>query len=560
MNDRIISSSQLLILLFIISLSGILFSPYLFAPDSRLWDQLVPFMVLFIITMMLLIPVNEIIREQNNGNNPLPEWIYVFFCALYGIFFLFCSIQSLYDFASFAQIFSGGQIDKIILTIAILSGVLFSAYKGIESIVRFSGIVFVIFLLALAMFTFFTFPSFSQTDLDVFNAGSFPDLMLNTAKAFSISPVIAAAMMLGRFTTGNIKKSSFIWAGCSFIVFFSVFILICGTSGNYLRGMKYPLFHAIDTSGILQRFDPLFIGAAICALFCSLGAFFYIFRITSQRVLKNESASKKIMLIAGIISGSVVLWLSDNTKNADIIFSDAVVIPVYILFSAVFPLAAFIYIKTGVIIGRIRLKRIMMSSVLVFCIILFSLQLCGCTSVQLNQKLIIQGIGVDKSCDKTSVTCIVLDTETEDSDNKVKIIHSEGNDFSDALNMLEKEHGKKIMLSHCLFVIIDKALTGAPDEILGTFSENREVIRSLNIMVSSDPAGYLIDTSVGEYGYTSEEINMLVDSEIIEQSIAHYTLFDHMSDRSDENADIPIITLDTELRSLKISGSIDINK
>ena len=101
--------------------------------------------------------------------------------------------------------------------------------------------------------------------------------------------------------------------------------------------------------------------------------------------------------------------------------------------------------------------------------------------MQLNQRLIVQGIGIDKNVDGYKITLIVLDTDNKDKENSVKLVYAEGKTVKKALYELENQRGKKLLLSQCLFVMMDRNAVSECRKTLSYFGEAPEMQKTANL-------------------------------------------------------------------------------
>lgn len=104
------------------------------------------------------------------------------------------------------------------------------------------------------------------------------------------------------------------------------------------------------------------------------------------------------------------------------------------------------------------MKRII--AVLLVLAIIFTLTGCKGTK-QLNERLIIQGIGIDFSEDQYEVTLMYMDTDQASADQKVthNVISSKGRTVLDTITNAVSQKGQEPLYSHNLFILLGKGLT-----------------------------------------------------------------------------------------------------
>ena len=177
--------------------------------------------------------------------------------------------------------------------------------------------------------------------------------------------------------------------------------------------------------------------------------------------------------------------------------------------------------------------------------------------MQLNQRLIVQGIGIVRNVDGYKITLIVLDTDNKENENSVKLVYAEGQTVEKALYELENQRGKKLLLSQCLFVMMDREAVSDCKKALSYFGETGEMQKTANLMVTDGTAEKTIATAIDKLGYQSEYINVLADSRAVSQTEVHCSLLDYVSSlKGTETALLfPYIIINEDISALSVKGS-----
>ena len=177
--------------------------------------------------------------------------------------------------------------------------------------------------------------------------------------------------------------------------------------------------------------------------------------------------------------------------------------------------------------------------------------------MQLNQRLIVQGIGIDESADGYKITLVVLDTDNREKENSVKLVYAEGKTVDKALYELENQRGKKLLLSQSLFVMMDRKAVSDCKKTLSYFAESGEMQKTANLMVADGTAEKTILTAIDKLGYQSEYINVLADSRAVSQTEVHCSLLDYVSSlKGTETALLfPYIVVNDDINALSVKGS-----
>ncbi len=555
-NKEMITSGQLFVMLFVCKISSVLLISRLSYAGFSVWSIFYPLLIFSIISFVFLIPVFSYKKQTLQGKN-IPIGIERTISAVYLLYFIYISVYHAVNYFRFVEEMSYGQINVFIPVIFLFAAVFYASVKGIEASARFSGLVFITILLSGAMIFMLLIPSFSAGKLPSdgrFTAASFSSgIILNLSE----TEEIAALFILCRHAKGKFLKCGVIWNTMLYIFLMLMLILISGVSGKYLIDMSYPFYRVIDGSEVLQRFNPLFLSLTTGALFCSLSVDLYIIRKLIEGTVTDCEKTKKIYPLISAVILLMFIYIISDRQIIEVIFSrsaGAVISPV---FAFVIPL----FITTAIYIGKkTNVRKLRKAAAAIIAGIIIIPIMNGCSAAQLNQRLIVQGIGIDKTENRYKLTMIVLDADSQNSENAVSIEYTEGANIEQGISALENREGKKLLLSQCLFIMLNRDAADNMGENMEYFKENKEIMKTANIMVS-DSSGETITSAVKEMGYTSEQINLLSDSSAVRQSSSHFSLFDYRSVRNDGQSDmlIPYIEKNNELHCLTAERSYLIN-
>lgn len=118
----------------------------------------------------------------------------------------------------------------------------------------------------------------------------------------------------------------------------------------------------------------------------------------------------------------------------------------------------------------------------------------GCTGAkQLSERLIIQGIGIDREESGYTLTLMYLDTESSTEEETVKVLKTKGSTVMDAMANSIAQTGKEPLYSQNLFLLLglETARTGFEDalEFFTTYYEARP---NVNVFVSEKTAAEIL--------------------------------------------------------------------
>lgn len=558
-NVRVITYGQLCVFLFVTKIGCILLYPHYFDTEISVWILLLPLLIntaVYFLLIPLFIGVQRFEKTGIIQKFTADKWFSVFF-LLYAVFL---SIFLLYRLYLFTNEFAAKELNQYLIILVIFLSALYAAHKGIEAVVRFSAAVFVFIIAGAIIMAYFLFPSYDHemlSSLSIPISENVPNIMLIV---FSESIDLILLFYYSFFAKGRSVKSLIMWNCFQGILLIFMLILVSGTIGNYLTDMTFPFYHITDGAGPLQRLNPLFTGMLLSALICTLSSHLMIIK-NSITVLIDDNKKIKIMFL--VLSGTVfciLLILSNNPQLSDILFGKNVLFGIVILIAVAVPFIRFLYAKIKS--GCVGIKKIARPISVLIVIGLSAAVLSGCGATQLNRRMIIQGVGIDKNGDNYSLTLITLDTEAENSENAVKIIRSSGSSTEQAFNNAKIITGKKIMLSQCLFIMMNKSASLNMGETLNYFNKKKDIMKTTNLMICDDTAEKLLETAISQFGYHSEDINVISDSNAIEQPTAHFSLYDDIVSQKDSYTDmlLPLVMCDKEKKILQTKGSVIVSK
>lgn len=233
-----------------------------------------------------------------------------------------------------------------------------------------------------------------------------------------------------------------------------------GTLGAYSYAVRFPLYTAAQTVGIgtFQRLDVLFLCARIIGLFTALSFHFAAVEKVAGRTVQTVGAGA-VFALSFISLGSVrfrAVLLDGKVAAAAVIA--AVFMP---------------FIIPALSRRRVRAAA---AAVLVMCIIL-----SGCSKVQLEDRLIIKGMGIDEINGGVRLTVQYLDNYSDGDRQENKVISTEGKTISDAVGRLKDSTGSEPFLGQNAVVVFGMGAVGermkASLDYLSSYSESRPTAR-----------------------------------------------------------------------------------
>ena len=542
MNDRpMITQKQFFILLFVCRISLAIIYSSAVSGIGSVWDMFFPLVISVPLLIIMFLPSLSYGRITGEGSFLTLKILPLIYSA-YFLFSAFYSTAALYGFMLEAV---PDGIDPKVLLALIIAGCIYASLKGIEASARMSGIVLVFIAAAAVLTAVFLMQNYRQANIPVQRGLSL--FSVSDCIVFIISRAGCAASY--NVFSANIKKRS-ITGGILFAVITVVFmlfglIMLRGSTGNYMETHSFQIYSADEGSGNLQRLDPVFILVIVCSCFCGT-ALMLLASVESLRTVLKTVPHKKLCIINGAVLIIMMLFL--QPEMAAYVCNKYLWAVLNIVFIFLVPLMLILYRKSA---SKLRVSAA--GGAAVTALIISAFIMSGCSTVQLSQRLIIQGIGIDYT-DKYKLTMSVLDTGDTEKPNSSRLIYSEGESIEQAIEELEKQRGKKALFSQCLFIMLDNSSFERHIETLRYFTKRKDIRSNVSLMITEDTAENTIKTAVDEFGYDMEEINMLTDSKTIDSAAPKCSLMEYTSAVSQEKYSLrfPVVSVSRSTKALVV--------
>lgn len=559
---NVVTVGQIFTLLFISRISLAVIYSVTVSGITSIWSLFVPLLLSILISILLLVPVN-LLYGKNRKKSVCHIAVEHFgtighiIPILYALYFLCSCIYSVMALEHFLDVILPADIHaKAVLTVLVIACI-YAALKGIEALSRMAAVVLGLILFSAILMLIYLIQGFAPENIlpvEYLTFGTVTDGIvfiisrMNTSAAFNV---------LVPFSKGKLWKSTILWSVCVFLFMGFMLILFRGAIGDYLHARELSVYQAIEGAGSLQRLNPFFIFVSMCSIFCHISILLFAVSESAKTIFQN-AFGKTICFISGVILLGVIIILPDNQATAKILFNSSVWCIATVIFTSVIPLTVYIALKLKESKTRQKTARkIVRTASMTMILSVIILIAGGCSSTQLNQRLIVQGIGIDKNTNGYDITLIVLDTENEEKENAIRLIYTNGKTTDEALSTLENQRGKKLLLSQCLFIMMNQQAAESYHRTLSYFAGLSEMQKTANLMVTEESSKKILSSAIDQLGYQSEYINVLADSKAIRQTEVHCSLIDYIS--SLNNGDTPLlfpyITIKEDISALSVNGS-----
>ena len=526
---NIVTVGQIYTLLFISRISlSVMYSVFVSGMEN-IWDFLMPLIICIPVSILLLVPVN--LSRKSVCDLSVEKFGKVGYAisVLYGIYFMCSGLYAIKALENFLKVILPSDINAQVVMTVLVIACIYAAVKGIEALSRMAAVVLGFILISSAIMFIYLIQGFAVENLMPVEYVTFSAVTDGVVFIISRMNTSAALNVLLPSSKGKLWKSAVIYSALIFLFMCFMLILFKGAVGDYINARELSVYQATEGAGSLQRLNPFFIFVTMCSLFCNISVM--LFAVSeSVKVIFNKPK------IISVISGIILIVLMIAVPESEILFDKYVWCILTVMFMSLIPL----------IVKMPKLTAVGLSVLI----------LGGCSNMQLNQRLIVQGIGIDKSNDGYKITLTVLDTDNKENENAVKLVYTQGKTTEEALGTLENQRGKKLLLSQCLFVMMDKNAAADCKKTLSYFGDSSEMQKTTNLMVTDGTAEKTISTAIEKLSYRSEYINVLADSKAIDQTEVHCSFIDYISSSGVEKFLLfPYIVINEEIKALSVSGS-----
>lgn len=348
---RNISVMQLFAMLFISrTVVNVTYSTY-FAKNHRLWDWLIPTVVTCVLTLISLLPVYYLHKDDpkqgiiDRGYSLLGK-AGIIIALIYAVYFLIvlCYTMSLFDL--FVEEAMSPKISVIALSIGLLAASCYGAFKGIEAIARTSGIVFIGILLAGIILVCVLIPDIDPLNYVPVSFDDTQSLISGVVNMLSRNSCIAAMAVLLPFVKGNIRKGMVSWGLSIYAAIALLIFFLTGVLGDFLTTQSFPVYAATSLAriGVFERLDVIYLAVWTAGMFIKLSLFIFMIAAITEKVI-GKTASKISMPITAVIV-LLVSYVTTYSKDfMNFIFSDWLLFAATALTAVLFPLLFLIISK-----------------------------------------------------------------------------------------------------------------------------------------------------------------------------------------------------------------------
>lgn len=564
MNKSKITVFQLFSMLF---LSRIILDLAYSADGSKgeLWDFVISAAIALPITVLLCIPSYILAKASPDvliAEQPHFGKISSF---IFSIYFVLAGSYTLYSFIQFLNETVSADVSVVLLLLIVIIAACYGAYKGIEALVRSSVLILVLSVIMMIFMICALIPKIQLLNYPPLMKNGAGNVLKGVFMMISRSYGIPCVAALLPFTNGKRFRGIVAW---SFAVYGAVAIItavITGVLGAFIKTQPYPVYTAagIAEYGVLQRLDFAYLGIYTAGLFIKLSLFLFIISICGKAV--SGECGYKLSVPIGAAFMAILAFIAQKGKVlAEFLSSPVLWIWLTLVSGFVLPLIILIFVrKLGSDSAPTSKKTSTAKRAACFILpVILCLNLSGCGAKQLDERLIIKGVGVDVNDGKYELTVQSIVTNgSEQEGESIQIISSTGNSVYDAVNNAVLKTGKEPMLGQNLCIIL--GYDAARQDIRTTldyFVRSYDARPTASVYISKTTAKDILTATSNGRPITAQSMEQLAQSESISAGAVTTDVLGIVTDLEDDITDTfaPVIEknkISDDVEELSITGT-----
>lgn len=496
---KAISPFQLFSVMFISSIfSAMMYSKHM-VKELNLLMYAVSALVCIAVMFAVTIPLVIFAKRSDDSNiikaiqtkKPMLSGVFTY---VYAHYFMYSAVVSLMIFSLLLGNFINPGISFFAFFTLALLCCYYAAFKGLTAIARSSTIFLVMILFSLV---FVCASLFLKIDVlnysDIFledGSGIVRNSTLITAQA---SAVPAVFLFVHRIK-GSLKKPLYLWILLSNIAVFLLSLISFGVIGDYLLLTEFPFYTATQLTeiGAFQRLDVIFLALWTVGMFVNITLSLFALRETIQTSFKANKV-KYLNPLSVIFVGIWALVGIRLDAVRHFLFDDRVMLVLFLTVSFIFPIIAVLCLGKKKISSR--KAKAAVCAVLALLLIPF---LTACENVQLQERLLIKGIGIDKSGSGYDITVQYIDNYSEDEGQSNKSIKVSGNTVAEAMGNIRNKTGSEPFLGQNVAVVVGwETAKGDMQSLLDYFVRYCDSRPTVKLYLSETKAEDILTLEVG---------------------------------------------------------------
>lgn len=459
------------------------------------------------------------------------------FYVIYILYFMYSAAASLVMFSFMLSNFINPELPFFIFFFLSLCCCYYSASKGLTTIGRASSLFFIVIsLIILSSYFSLIFRINTQNYSYIFVENT-DGIFENIAHIISLTSPLPAAFLILPKTEGSVKKTFISWIVYSNLFVFLLSVISFGVLGEYFKLTPYPFYTATQLIevGAFQRLDVFFISLWIVGMFVNVSFLLYAIKETLQSAFCAEKV-KYLNPLTAVAIGIISLFAANFEAVRSVILNTKIILVLFLAAAFVFPLIAVLAV------GKRRMNSTLAKGVsLLIVAILFIPLLSGCQQTQLQDKMIIKGVGIDKSDDQYFVTVQYIDNYADGDAQENKCIQVSGSSVGEAIGIIKDSSGSEPFLGQNVAIIVGwDTAKGSMDSILDYFIRYSDTRPTVNLYISETTAEDILTLEISGSILPIDHLTSISPSQSDNDNL--FTILDFIN-QSNDPTDTPTASL-----------------
>ncbi len=472
------------------------------------------------------------------------------FSFIYIIYFVYAAVVSLISFSLLLSNFINPGLSFAIFFILAIICCYYAAYKGITGIGRASTVFFILISISIVIVCVSLFSRIRILNYSYVFSEDFNGLWENTFYLSGQASAIPAIFLFVHKIKNNVKKTVITSIAVSMSVVFVLSLIAFGVLGEYFYKTPYPFYTSTQLIevGAFQRLDVIFLAHWTVGMFVNVSISLAALRETVQ----SSFSAKKAKILNPTFAFIIVIFAFVSIKNSNIINIITDVRLIIIMFLS----AGFIFPLTAVLImGKKKLSGTTAKTVAVSVAVLMIFPLfSGCQKTQIQDRLIIKGIGIDKVGEEYAVTVQYVDNYSDGDKQSNKCLQVKGKSIGEAVGNIKNSSGNEPFLGQNSAMIIgwDTARKDI-DTMLDYFIRYSDARPTVKLYLSKTTAEDILTLSVSGELIPIDHMTAISPSNSETDNL--YTILDfiNLSQSSTDTPTLPVLEVDQN--TVKLLGA-----
>ena len=540
-----ISSLELFSMLFISSLySAMMYSVHTVTVISPLAHP-VSMVIAAVIVLLLIIPLKFFLKKSGKENIIVFSQTHTpklapLYSALYLIYFIYTSVFSLVIFSFLLQNFINPELAywQFFLFAALCCG--YAGMKGISAVSRTSCVLLAIIVLFLLFIVGSLSAMINPLNLSDYALESLDYLPENVIHAIGQASCLPSLYIFSKKLNNKLSSSLRRWVLVSYTVYIVLSIISFGVLGIFAKETPFPLYASTQLIelGSFKRLDIIFLFLWTVGMFINVSLSMYSINETANNTFTAVKAR-----IAYYICSAAIFVLSILCAYFTAVKNTLINTKVLLLFFLAVSLFAPIFVILGV--RKQKKHKRKNTAAIYITAVCAAVLLSGCSKTQIQDRLIIKGIGIDSENGGYTLTLQYIDTAAAEVSPAVHTTQVYGDTVSDAIGNIKNSTGKEPFIGQNTAVVLGRQTARTnTDNALDYFLRYNDARPNVRLYISETTANEVLSFRKDGEIIPIESISFLSPESSLKGH--HYTLLDFVNLRKDSTQTAIACTLQAD--------------